>query len=237
MYPPATGYLFRHQIAAEHDDNFRTVTLGEIKEEKTALGIEDIEAILPEIAATLVERYLPAEARHKLFFGTRFERGTALMQMIRLGAFSEEDTDFVTAYLLEWLSGKRSKAATQPPSEGILKRLPEQDRTDYVTGVIMPLALELLYIFDNPEVETEAKAALKEARAEVDEKSIRSQEHMIAIDHLTKAKKDEWWKSIYAKRQILDSGTQMQQDQELDMEDMFGLTGRRQATRNIKYKE
>ena len=231
-------YLTREQLVDQHDDRFRTVPLGDIQEARTALNNDDIEAILPELVLAMQENYEPVNERHRLFFGSRFEKTTALMAMVRTGAFSVEDMNFVTSYLEDWIEGLKPKAPVQPPQNGIMERLPAADRTEYVAGVLMPLSLEILFIFDNADIEDQAKQTLDEEGVAASAESIRLQEHKLAIEALKEAKADQWWKQIYAKRQILETGAQLERKMELDMEDMFGLTGRRQVTRKVKnYRE
>lgn len=238
-YPAApTAYLHREDICTEHDSDFAEIPLGQFKEARSSLRTEDIEAMLPDLVRVLDGKYAAAEPRHDLFFGPRFERATRLPQLVNVGGFSEEDTSMVSAYLLDWLNPASEHLQPRPAQDKMLARVPEQERPEYVAGVLMPLALELLYILDDETSSDRAVAALVAEDKEATDDSIREKEHELAVHSLKQAQSDDWWKKLYEKRQMLTAGKRINKEMKLSKKDMFGITGRRQATRKqVNYRD
>lgn len=238
FYPPGVGYLHRNQLAAENDLEFAEVDLGQIREGRSQLHAKDIEAILAELALVLEKSYAPASARHELWFGSRFDRTTRLTSLVRTGSFSEDETALISSYLLDWLNGRKANAEVQPPSEGILAEIPDHERDEYVAGVLMPLAIEIIYIFDNADIEVRAREALQAGAEEATDEAVRFKEHELAVQDLTAAQEDEWWRKIYQKRQIIGSGQRVGKQMKLSKKDALGAAGKRRATMKAKdYRE
>ena len=155
------------------------------------------------------------------------------------GQFERREINQLSDFLLDWAFGRSTEAVTIPPDSPFHAFASDEQKSNYVALVLLPVALELLYLKDDPEVDERAKERLKATgNKDPTQFEIRLMAHEVAAEELDS--NTDWWESVLALRRADAIGKLVKKPMrtELDDEDveaMGQLTRRRKL--NVNYKE
>lgn len=155
------------------------------------------------------------------------------------GQFERKQVDQLSDFLLDWAFGRSMEAVTMPSDAPFRTLASDEQKSNYVALVLLPVALELLVIKDDPKVDQKAVERLKQAgNMAPTDTEIRIMAHTVAAEDLEAS--SDWWDSILNLRRAHQTGNFVKQAMrtELDDEDLaaMGLATRRRKV-NVNYKE
>lgn len=155
------------------------------------------------------------------------------------GQFPRKQVDQLSDFLLDWAFGRSKEAVSIPASAPFHTFGSDEQKSNYVALVLLPIALELLVIKDDLEIDQKAIKRLKEAgKPEPTNDELRMMAHSVAAEELEAS--SEWWDSILTLRSAHQAGKFVNEEMrtELDDEDLaaMGMATRRRKV-NVNYKE
>lgn len=170
--------------------------------------------------------------------GTAAEK-SGLSRMAVYGQFERNQINQLSDFLLDWALGRSTEPITIPLETPFHTFASDEQKSNYVALVLLPVALELLYLKDDPEVDDRAKERLTAAgNIDPTQAEIRLMAHEVAAEELDS--NNDWWESVLALRRADAIGKLVKKPMrtELDDEDVEAMgqfTRRRKA--NVNYKE
>ena len=140
---------------------------------------------------------------------------------------------------MEWAYNRSKESVTIPPDAPFHSFASDEQKTNYVALVLLPVALELLALKDDTETVERAIQRLEEAgNKHPTDAEIRAEAHNVVAEDLSSS--TDWWESILTLRQAQQASTFLHEAMrtELDDDDLaaMGLITRRRK-KNVNYKE
>lgn len=155
------------------------------------------------------------------------------------GQFERKQVDQISDFLSDWAFGRIREVVSIPVDAPFHTFASDEQKSNYVALVLLPVALELLVIKDDPEIDQKARTRLIEAgNTDPTEEQLRITAHKVAAEDLEAS--TDWWDSILTLRRAHQAGKFVKEAMrtELDDEDLaaMGLATRRRKV-NVNYKE
>lgn len=115
--------------------------------------------------------------------------------------------------------------------------LADNEVTEYISGVLVPTALELLFILTNDEVTAEARADLEARGLPTKDDDVRVEAHRIAAAALSQ--ETQWYQKIYTARQLRANANSIRSKTDFNADSSFedGTYARRSKKKDISYRE
>lgn len=155
------------------------------------------------------------------------------------GQYEDAQIKQLSDFLVDWTLGRRREAISIPSQSPFHTLATEEEKIDYVTLVLLPVALELLALKTDPATVERAEERLREAGNNYpSEEEIRIEAHKVAGEDLSAS--TEWWEDVLNLRNAQAKRNLMKQEirTELTNEELeaIGEVTRRNK-KKISYKE
>lgn len=182
--------------------------------------------------------YEPGRQRHRWFFSEDPKERSYVARVAVYGQFEEDQIKQLSDYLSNWLFGKIQTDIAVPDQAFVNTLNDDIRKLEYVVQVLLPTALELIYINDDDTIEQRAIAHLqRQNSSDPTPEQVRLYVHKLAAKEMSES--TTWWESLLNLRKAQDDREFMRQKMatQLDEDDIraMGLeVGRKRKTLNYK---